>query len=60
MYGALNIDKNKKLIAQFTCKSRDESFKPSYSMIEQCVPNKNESVMILQPKKFWELNKASI
>jgi len=33
MHGALNIDKNKKLITQFACKSRDESFESSYSMI---------------------------
>ena len=58
MHGALNIDKNKKLITQFVCKLRDEYFEPSYSMIEQCLPNKNESTTVLQPKKFRDLNKA--
>jgi len=29
MHEVLNIDKNKKLITQFTCNLRDESFKPS-------------------------------
>ena len=29
MYEILNIDENKKLIAQFVCKSRDEYFEPS-------------------------------
>jgi hypothetical protein len=33
-----------KLITQFACKSRDESFKSSYFMIEQCLLNKNERV----------------
>ena len=42
MHGVLNINE-KKLITQFYCKSRDESFKPSYSMIGQCLINKNES-----------------
>ena len=30
MHGALNVDK--KPIAQFTCKLRDESFEPNYAM----------------------------
>jgi len=29
MHKELDIDENKKLIAQFACKSRDESFEPS-------------------------------
>jgi hypothetical protein len=29
IHGVLNIDKQKKLIAQFGWKSRDESFKPN-------------------------------
>jgi hypothetical protein len=29
MHEALNVDEIKKLIAQFTVKSRDESFKPN-------------------------------
>jgi hypothetical protein len=29
MHGALNVDETKKLIAQFTVKSRDKSFKPN-------------------------------
>jgi len=40
MYGALNIDEKQKLIEQFACKSRDESFKSSYSMIRQYLSNK--------------------
>ncbi len=32
MHGALNVDE-KKSIAQFACKSRDESFEPNYVMI---------------------------
>ena len=32
MYGALNMDE-KKSIAQFACKLRDESFEPNYAMI---------------------------
>ena len=58
MHGALNIGKKQKLIAQFMCKSRDESFKPSYSIIEQYLSNKNKSTTVPSPKKFWELNKA--
>jgi hypothetical protein len=29
MYGALNVDENKKLITQFGRKTRDESFEPN-------------------------------
>jgi hypothetical protein len=32
MYEVLNVDE-KKPIAQFACKLRDESFKPNYAMI---------------------------
>jgi hypothetical protein len=32
MHGALNVDE-KKSIAQFACKLRDESFEPNYAMI---------------------------
>jgi hypothetical protein len=32
MHRALNVDE-KKPIAQFTCKLRDESFEPNYAMI---------------------------
>ena len=35
MYGALNIDENKKLIV-------DESFEPSYSLFGQYLSNKNK------------------
>jgi len=45
-----------KLIAQFECKSRDESFKPKYSMIEQYLSNKNESATMLKSKNFFYLN----
>ena len=36
---------------QYTYKSRDESFKPSYSMIGQCLLNKNESATVSKSKK---------
>ena len=58
MHGVLNIDK-KKLITQFVCKSRDESFKPSYSMIGQYLSNKNESATVSKSKKFLDLNNPS-
>ena len=49
-----------KLIAQFVCKSRDESFKPSYSIIGQCLSNKNESATMSKSKNFLDLNKALV
>jgi len=60
MYGVLNIDKNKKLIALFACKSRDKSFKPSYSMLEQYLSNKNKSATVSKSKNFLDLNKTYI
>jgi len=60
MYGALNIDENKKLITQFTCKSRDKSFKPSYSKIEQCLSNKNKSATVPKTKKISELKQGNL
>jgi len=47
-----------KLIAQFICKSRNESFKPNYSIIKQCLSNKNKNTTISKSKKFCEVNKA--
>ena len=47
-----------KLITQFVCKSRDESFKPSYSMIGYFLSNKNESATVLKFKNISDLNKA--
>ena len=35
MHETLNVNE-KKLIAQFACKLRDESFEPNYAMIWQC------------------------
>ena len=32
-HGVLNVDKIKKLIAQFACKLRDEFFEPNCAMI---------------------------
>ena len=49
---------NKKLIAQFICKLRDESFKPSYFIIRQCLSNKNKIATVSFSKNFYELNKA--
>jgi len=60
MHGTLNIDENKKLITQFACKSRDKSFKLSYSMIGQCLSNENESATLSKSKNFLNLNKAEI
>ena len=54
MREALNIDENKKLIAQFTCNLWDESFEPSYSMIEQYLLNKNESATVAKKLKFLQ------
>jgi len=59
IHETLNIDK-KKLIVQFTCKSRDKSFKPSYSMIRQCLSNKNEIATVSKSKKFLDLNKPLV
>ena len=41
-----------KLTAQFICKSRDESFKPSYSMTGQYLSNKNENATVSKSKNF--------
>ena len=53
MHGVLNIDEKQKLIVQFTCKSRDESSKPSYSMIRQCLSNKNKSATNIKIQKLF-------
>jgi hypothetical protein len=47
-----------KLITQFVCKSRDKSFKHIYSMIGQCLSNKNKSTTMSKSKNFSNLNKA--
>jgi len=49
----------KKLFAQFICKPRDESFEPSYSIIGQCLSNKNENATVPFFTGFCELNKAT-
>jgi len=49
-----------KLFAQFICKPRDESFETSYSIIEQCLSNKNESATVSFFKGFCKLNKAFV
>ena len=59
MYGILNIDE-KKLITQFDCNLRDESFEPSWSLIVQYLSNTNESATIAKTKFFRELKKALI
>jgi len=48
-----------KLFAQFICKPRDEFFEPSYSIIGQCLSNKNESATVSFFTGFCQLNKAS-
>jgi len=45
------------LIAQVAYKSRDKSFKPSYSMIVQYLSNKNKNNIISESKNFLDLNK---
>jgi len=57
MHGALNIDENK-IITHFVCKSRDEYFKLNYSMIGQCLSNKNEGATVSKFKNFLDINKA--
>jgi hypothetical protein len=46
MHETLNIDKKIKLITQFRLNSRDESFKPNYTMIEHYLPNNNKSATV--------------
>jgi len=58
MPGALNIDKNKKLITHFACNLRDESFKPIYFIIGQYLSNTNESATVPETKKNYQLNTA--
>ena len=48
-----------KLIAQFVYKLRDESFMSNYSMIEQCLSNKNERAKY-QNKKKWSKQGLSV
>jgi len=47
-----------KIITQFVCKSRDESFKSSYFMIGQYLSNKNEIVTVSKSKNFSHLNRT--
>jgi len=54
MYIALNI---KKIKTNYT---RDEFFKPSYSMIRQCLLNKNKNVIVTKSKNLLDLNKTII
>jgi len=58
MHRALKIDENKKLIVYFACKAQDESFKSNYFIIEQCLSNKNKSVIVSKSKNFLDINKA--
>ena len=51
LYGALNIGK-KKLITQFSWKSRDESFELSLSTIRQYLPNKTKMLLFIGLKFF--------
>ena len=55
MHGVLNVDE-KKLIAQFGWKLRDERFEPNYFMIEHYLSNKNESATVAQIPTFTQLN----
>ena len=54
MHGALNIYENKNYLHS----SLDESFEPSYSIIGQCLSNKNESATVPFFTCFCQLNKA--
>ena len=51
LHGVLNVGK-KKLITQFSWKSRDESFEPSWSTIGQYLPNKTKVVLFIRLKKL--------
>ena len=49
-----------KLIAQFVCKSRDEFFKSSYSIIRQCLLNKNKNTTVSKFKNILNLHMAIV
>jgi hypothetical protein len=51
MHEVVNVGK-KKLITQFSWKSRDESFEPSWSTIGQYLLNKTKVVLFIGFKKF--------
>jgi hypothetical protein len=55
MYEVVNVDK-KYLIIQFSWKSRDESFEPSWSTIGQYLSNKTKVVLFIGLKFFQHLN----
>jgi len=57
MHEVLNIDK-KITNCTVTFKSRDESFKLSYSIIRQYLSNKNENTTVSKSNNFLHLNKA--
>ena len=57
VYGALNIDE-KKLIAQFGWKLRDERFEPNQSTIEHYLPSKNEKCYSSPNSKIWATKHA--
>jgi hypothetical protein len=50
LHGVLNVGK-KYLIIQFSSKSRDESFEPSWSTIGQYLSNKTKMVLFIRLKK---------
>jgi hypothetical protein len=47
MHEVVNVGK-KKLITQFSWKSRDESFEPSWSTMGQYLPNKTKVVLFIR------------
>jgi len=58
MHRVLNIDKNKKLIAQFNYRKTNLLNLVINSMIGQCLSNKNENTTMSKYKNFLDLNKA--
>jgi hypothetical protein len=59
LHGVLNVGK-KQLITQFSWKSRDESFEPSWSTIGQYLPNKTKAVLFIRFNFFCKVNKAQV
>ena len=58
MHGALNIHENKNYLHSSSVNREMNFFEPSYSIIEQCLSNKNESATVPFFISFCQLNKA--
>jgi hypothetical protein len=57
MYATLNV--GKKIITQFSWKSRDESFEPSWSTIRQYLPNKMKVILFIGLRIFLQSRQAA-